>query len=454
MELKRKVYDKLIERKNSKEKSAVLIEGARRIGKSTIAKKFGHDNYKSVVFIDFSKVGNNIKKNFNENLNNLDLFFQNISLDFNVKLYKSDTLIIFDEVQKFPRAREAIKYLVEDGRFDFIETGSLISIKENVKDILIPSEEYKIKMFPLDFEEFLWAADEFLLIDYIRDCIKNNIKLNDKYHNKAMRLFEEYMLVGGMPQSVVAYFTNNRDFDESDKVKRLILSMYKDDIAKANKKYNFKVNTIFENIPGYLSKHEKKINLSDVSIRSNNNIYKDSLFWLEDSMICNNCYKCSDPNVGFSLNKVDSEVKCYMGDTGLLVSLAFNENELSKNNLYRDIVNGRLSLNKGMLYENVVAQMIVSTGRKLYFYSSYSKEKKRKDMEIDFLISANSITHFKVNPIEVKSSKNYTNISYNKFKEKFKRNIDRGYIVHPKQFSIEGNIYKVPPYMFYFIINN
>ncbi len=274
--------------------------------------------------------------------------------------------------------------MVEDGRFDFIETGSLISIKENVKDILFPSEEYKIKMFPLDFEEFLWAADEYLLIDYIRDCIKNNMKLNDKYHNKAMRLFEEYMLVGGMPQSVVAYFTNNRDFDESDKVKRLILSMYKDDIAKANKKYNFKVNTIFENIPGYLSKNEKKINLSDVNIRSNSNIYKDSLFWLEDSMICNNCYKCSDSNVGFSLNKVDSEVKCYMGDTGLLVSLAFNENELSKNNLYRDIVNGRLSLNKGMLYENVVAQMIASTGRKLYFTLLILKKRKEKIWKLTF----------------------------------------------------------------------
>ena len=454
MILKRKIYDKLIEWKNNKTKSALLIEGARRIGKSTIAKKFGEENYKSYIIIDFAKASKNIKDNFNNNLNNLDIFFQNISLEYNTKLYIHESLLIFDEIQKFPKAREAIKYLVEDSRYDFIETGSLISIKENVKDIVIPSEEYKLRMYPLDFEEFLWALNEEILTEYIKKCTCNLTPLDNEYHNKAMRLFHEYMLVGGMPQSVIAYIENNRDFDAADREKRLILSLYKDDISKANKKYQLKVNALFENIPGYLSTHEKEVTLSTIDSSSRISSYTDSFFWLEDSMICNNCYKCNDPHVVFALNKNESKVKCYMGDTGLLVSHAFSESELKTNNLYKDIINGKLSLNKGMLYENVIAQMIVSSGRKLYFYTQYSIQKKRNDIEIDFLISNEVKTHFKVNPIEVKSSKNYTNISYNSFKEKFGKNIDKGYIVHPKQLVVNDNEYRVPPYMFFFMLIN
>ncbi len=454
MILKRKIYDKLLEWKNNKTKSALLIEGARRIGKSTIAKKFGEENYKSYIVIDFAKASKNLKDNFNDNLNNLDVFFQNISLEFNTKLYAHESLIIFDEIQKFPKAREAIKYLAEDSRFDFIETGSLISIKENVEDIVIPSEEYKVKMYPLDFEEFLWALKEDLLIEYIKSCAKTLTPLENQYHKKAMRLFYEYMLVGGMPQSVVAYVESNRDFDSADREKRLILSLYKDDISKANKKYQLKVSALFENIPGYLSTHEKEVVLSAINTTGRFNNYADSFFWLEDSMICNNCYKCNDPHVGFALNKNESKVKCYMGDTGLLVSHAFSESELQTNHLYKDILNGKLSLNKGMLYENVLAQMIASTGRKLYFYTQYSIEKKRNDIEIDFLISNDIKTHFKVNPIEVKSSKNYTTVSYDLFKTKFGKNVDKGYIVHPKQLFVDNKEYRVPPYMFFFMLTN
>lgn len=376
MILKRKIYDKLLEWKVSKTKSALLIEGARRIGKSTIAKKFAEENYKSYIIIDFAKASKSIKDNFNDNLNNLDIFFQNISLEYNTKLYVHESLIIFDEIQRYPKAREAIKYLVEDSRYDFIEIGTLISIKENVENIVIPSEEYKVKMYPLDFEEFLWALNEDLLIEYIKKCVNTLTPLENQYHKKAMRLFNEYMLVGGMPQSVVAYVENNKDFDAADREKRLILSLYKDDISKANKKYQLKVNALFENIPRYLSTHEKEVTLSTIDETSRFNNYIDSFFWLEDSMICNNCYKCNDPHIGFSLNKNESKVKCYMGDTGLLVSHAFSESELKTNNLYKDIINGKLSLNKGMLYENVIAQMIISSGRKLYFYTQYSREKK------------------------------------------------------------------------------
>lgn len=451
MELKRKIYSKLLQWKQEKTKSAVMIEGARRIGKSTIAKRFGQENYKSFVIIDFAKANKRVKDNF-ENLDNLDIFFQNISLEFGTRLYPHETLIVFDEVQKFPRAREAIKYLVEDGRYDFIETGSLISIKENTEGILIPSEEVKLKMYPLDFEEFLWAAGEEILIDYILSCVESKTPLEDNYHQRAMRLFKEYMLIGGMPQSVVAYFENGRDFFEADKAKRLILSLYKDDISKASAKYSMKVSSLFENIPSYLSRHEKRITFASLGEDATSKQYIEPLFWLEDSMICNNCYKCNDPNVGFSLNKNDSQVKCYMGDTGLLLSLAFNENELLSENIYKDIMNDKLAINQGMLYENAIAQMIVSTGRKLYFYNHFSPEKKRNDIEIDFLVSNNSQTRANVYSIEVKSSKNYTNISFDKFREKFKSRIDFGYIVHPKAFSVGEGVIKTPPYMFYFML--
>ena len=265
MELKRKIYEKLLDWKlKSNGKTALLIEGARRIGKSTIAEKFGKENYDSYVLVDFAKASKRVKRLFEDHLDDLNTFYQILSLEYNVKLVKRKSLIIFDEIQKFPKAREAIKYLVLDGRYDFIETGSLISIKENVNDIVIPSEEVMLKMYPLDFEEFLWAANEMVILDYIRDCYKNKIALDEKYHHKAMMLIREYVLVGGMPQSVVAYFENNKDFYEADKVKRQIIDLYRNDIKKAAKKYSSKVSAVFENIPGFLSSHDKKVNLSKI----------------------------------------------------------------------------------------------------------------------------------------------------------------------------------------------
>lgn len=449
MEIKRKIYDKIVEWKQSCNGTrALLIEGARRIGKSTVAEEIGKNEYKSYVLIDFNHVSSKILENFN-NLNQLDIFFQTISLEYGVRLYPRESLIIFDEIQKFPRARQAIKYLVADGRYDYIETGSLISIKESVESITIPSEERKIRMYPVDFEEFMIYMKEELLLEYIKDCFEKRQPLEDSLHKKAMHLFKEYMLVGGMPQAVVAFAKNGRDFVEADIVKRDILNLYRDDIKKAARRYNSRVSAIFENIPAYLSTHEKKVVLREIEAGATFDKYDEPLFWLEDSMICNLCYKCNDPNVGFALNKNDSAVKCYMGDTGLLVSLAFSENQLMEEQLYRQIMNDRLSLNEGMIYENAIAQMIVSKGRKLYFYTRYSEEKHRNDIEIDFLLSNESKLKFKVFPMEVKSSKNYTTTSLHKFKELFGKKIAMQYIVHPKNLIIDGEVIRIPPYMFW-----
>ena len=449
MDIERKVYQELLQwKKDTQGKKALLIEGARRVGKSTIAEKFGREQYRSYILIDFNIAPKSVKDNF-ENLNEPDIFFQNLSLEYNVRLFRRESLIIFDEIQKYPRAREAVKYLVADGRYDYLETGSLISIRENVEDITVPSEERKLRMYPLDFEEFSRAMGEDLLLDYIERCWREGRPLEQKLHAKAMRLFREYMLVGGMPQSVVAYVENNRDFYASDREKRDILDLYRDDIKKASRRYNSRVSAVFENIPGYLSTHEKKVVLSRIDDGARFAQYDDPLFWLDDSMICNLCYKCNDPNVGFALSKNDTAVKCYMGDTGLLVSLAFGENELADQQLYKAIMTGRLSLNEGMIYENMIAQMIAAKGRKLYFYTRYNEAKHRNDIEIDFLLSNESKTGFRIFPIEVKSSKNYTTSSLNDFRELFSGRIAHSFIIHPKSYAKEGMVTKLPPYMFF-----
>lgn len=451
MEIKRNIYNKIADwKKQTNGTKALLIEGARRIGKSTVAEKFAKNEYKTYILIDFNKARKNVKDAFNY-LDNMDVFFQTLTLEYNTRLFQRESLIIFDEIQKFPKAREAIKYLVADGRYDYIETGSLISIKENVQNITIPSEERKIQMYPVTFEEFMVYMDEEILLDYIKECFENRQPLDREMHNKAMRLFKEYMLVGGMPQAIVAYKKNGRDFNAADIEKRDILSLYEDDIKKAAKRYQSKVSAIFDNIPGFLSSHEKRIILKEIEKNGTFDRYDEPLFWLGDSMICNLCYKCNDPNIGLALNRNDSYVKCYMGDTGLLVSHAFSENEITDVQLYKQIMDGKLSLNQGMLYENVISQIITASGRKLYFYTRYSEKKHRNDIEIDFIISNESKTMFKISPIEVKSSKNYTTSSLLAFKEIFKKRIDTQIIVHPKNFSVDDDVIKIPPYMMYLI---
>ena len=449
MVLKRKIYDKLLSwKKECNGKKAILVEGARRIGKSTICEEFGKKEYKSYILIDFAVCPEEVKEYFNRYIDDLDTFFMLLSTAYGIKLFNRESLIIFDEVQRFPRAREAVKYLVADGRYDYIETGSLISIKENVKDIVIPSEERHLKMYPLDFEEFCLALEEEQMIPYIHKCFKEKAALERNLHNKAMMLFKQYMLVGGMPQSVIAFVESHKDFDKSDIEKRDILNLYRDDIMKIHSRYRSKVLAIFDQIPGLLSQHEKRVVFKQISEDSRGaEQYEDTFFWLSDSMISNECFLCNDPSVGLSLNETRGYVKCYMGDTGLLVSHAFDENELLENEVYKQILNDELSMNEGMLYENMVAQMLTANGHKLYFYTHYSEEKHRNDIEIDFLLSNNSKLKYKLYPIEVKSGKRYTTKSLMRFKEKYKERIGECYIIHPRNLTIKDDIVCIPPYM-------
>lgn len=452
MILKRKIYNKLLNWKEECNGSkAILIEGARRIGKSTIVEEFGKNEYKSYILIDFSKGDVDVENYFTQYLNDLDTFFMMISTHYGIELEKRNSLIIFDEVQMFPKARAAIKHLVKDGRFDYIETGSLISIKENVKDIVIPSEERHLKMYPLDFEEFAWAMNEKLLVEYIRKCYEAKKPLERSLHNKAMMLFKQYMLVGGMPKPLIAFIENNKNFSACDREKRDILDLYRSDIMKINALYKSKVLSIFDQIPGLLSSHEKRVILKNVQgdPSASYDKYEETFFWLSDSMISNECFLTNDPNVGLSLNETRSYIKCYFSDTGLLVSHAFDENELLEDEVYKQILSDKLSMNEGMLYENVIAQMLVANGYKLYFYTNYNREKHRNDIEIDFLISNNSKLKYKIFPIEVKSTRKYKTTSLIRFNEKYKQRVGVSYVIHPKNLVLKDDIVCIPPYMTY-----
>ena len=448
MIFKRKIYDKFLLWKNeSKGSSALLIEGARRIGKSTIVEEFAKKEYLSYLMVDFTKITPVVINAFETCKNNIDDFFLLLSTEYGVSLKRRQSVVIFDEVQQYPKAREFIKYLVADGRYDFIETGSLISIKQNVKNIVIPSEEEKIKMYPLDFEEFCWAIGEETMPDYIRQCFLNKKPLEDNLHKKAMFIFKQYLLVGGMPQSVNAFINNDKSFEAADKVKRKILDLYRNDIMKIDAPYKSKVLSIFEQIPGFLSQHEKRVILNQISDGSSIDQYSETVCWLGNSMICNECFSCNDPNVGLSLNENRTKIKCYMGDTGLLVSHSFDENEIADEQLYKQILNDKLSINKGMFFENIVAQMLSANGHKLFFYTRFNSEKHRNDIEIDFLISNKSKLKQKIFPIEVKSGKNYSTTSINSFAENYKDRIGASYIIHPKNFKLEDNKIYLPVYM-------
>ena len=452
MIFRRKVYDKLLAWKaGSAGKKALLIEGARRIGKSTIVEEFARNEYKSYILIDFARAPETVKEYFRLHLNDLDTFYMLLSVQYGVELYPRESIIVFDEVQLFPKAREAIKYLVADGRFDFIETGSLISIRENVKDIVIPSEERHIKMFPLDFEEFCWAMQEQPLLAYIRHCFEQRVPLEQELHEKAMLIFKQYLLVGGMPMSVVAFLEGKKNFGAADLEKRDILELYRNDIMKIKAQYRSKVLAIYDQIPGLLSRHEKRVVFNRIAEGSTADQYEETFFWLTDSMVANECRKVNDPNVGLSLNESDTYIKCYMGDTGLLVSHAFDENELLEDEVYKQILNGKLGLNEGMLYENAIAQMLTANGHRLFFYTHYDAEKKRNDIEIDFIISNNSKTKYKMYPIEVKSGTRYSTVSLLKFREKYSRRIGECYIIHPRNLMVKDEILCIPPYMTMFL---
>lgn len=448
MIFERKIYTKLLEWKTETNgKKAILIEGARRIGKSTIAETFAKKEYDSYMLIDFSVVSNNVKSFFENYINDIDTLFMLLSAEYGVTLKKRKSLIIFDEIQFCPKAREAIKYLIKDGRFDYLETGSLISVHENVKNILIPSEERHLKMYPLDFEEFLWALGEKPLADIIRKFYTESKPLPAQLHDKAMLLFRQYILVGGMPQSIIAFISNNKSFAKADIEKKDILALYRSDIMKIKSAYRSKVLAIFDQMPGFLSTHEKRVVFKKISKNSRYENYEDTFFWLSDSQITNECFLCNDPNIGLSLNEDRTYIKCYMGDTGLLVSHVFDENKFA-DSLYNKIILGNLEINNGMFYENAIAQALVSNGHKLYFYTHYSEELHRNDMEIDFIISDNNKVAGKIFPIEVKSGKRYQTRSLNMFTEKYKERIGEAIVIHPRNLTKKENgILCIPAYM-------
>ena len=445
---KRKIYNKLKDWKSeTKGTKALLIEGARRIGKSTIAEEFAKNEYRSYILIDFNLASDTVISAFNNYLNDLDTFFMIIESEYNKKLYRRESVVIFDEIQRFPKARQAVKYLVADGRFDYIETGSLISIRENVENITLPSEERKMAMYPMDFEEFAWALGEEVMADYIRKCYEKRMPLEQSLHAKAMMLFRQYMIVGGMPQSILAYIGNDRDFRRADMEKRDILEMYRSDIMKIRSSYKSGVIALFDQIPSFLSHKERRVVMNRLDKNATFPKYHDTFFWLADSMMVNQCFNCSDPNVGLSLNEDRTYVKCYMCDTGLLVSHTFSEREITDNALYRELLFGNLSINEGMFYENAISQMLVANGYRLFFYTRYNEEKHRNDIEIDFLISNNSKLKYKVYPIEVKSSDRYTTTSLERFEDRFHQRIGGSYVIHPKNLKAEGGRLFIPAYM-------
>lgn len=445
--MKRKIYDTLTQWKNEEAgHTAMLIDGARRVGKSYIAEEFAKAEYKSYILIDFNRIPKEITDLFELYLNDLDTFFLYLSNYYNVKLYERETLVIFDEVQHFPRARSAIKYLVADGRYDYLETGSLMSIKANTKDIVIPSEERHIKMFPLDFEEFLWALDNQLLMDFIRQCFQEHKPMGQALHRKAMDYFRQYLVVGGMPQAVQAY-VQTKDFERVDRIKRDILKLYRADMIKHAQGYEMKVEQIFDEIPAQLQKHEKKFKYSSLKKEARFRDYEDAFFWLSDAMIVNICYNSTDPNIGLKLNRDRMTMKCYMADTGLLISHAFDENGIVSEEIYKKILFDKLEFNQGMIVENVVAQMLAASGHKLYFYSNSSKEASDR-MEIDFLIAKSKISNrHNISPIEVKSSKKYTLSSLHKFCTRYSEQLHLPYVLHPSDLKEENGILYLPLYM-------
>jgi len=445
--MKRKIYNQLLDWKNNRQgEVALLIEGARRIGKSYIVEEFAKNEYESYILIDFNKVEPRVKRWFVDYMEDLDTFFEMLQQHYHVKLIPRKSLIIFDEVQLYPRARAAIKYLVADRRFDYLETGSLISIKKNVKNIVIPSEERPIQMYPMDFEEFLWAMGNETLMPFLQKQYEAEKPMKE-LHREAMDMFRRYMMVGGMPQAVDKY-VQTRDVEQVDVVKRDILAIYRNDIRKYAGRLAMKVESIFDEIPAQLMRNERKFRLADLKTDARMRDYETAFMWLADAKIVNCCYNTTAPNIGLKLNMDRTTLKCYMADTGLLISHAFDEKQLVSNELYRKLLMDKLEVNAGMLIENIVAQMLAAAGHKLYFYSNPDNEDAANRMEIDFLIRKDKVTsRHNIIPLEAKSSSGYKTASLNKCVRKFGEFITKPTVLHTSDARTEDGIRYLPLYM-------
>ena len=446
----RKAYDSLVRWKNeSKGRRALLLEGARRVGKSTLAKEFASKEYKAHLIIDFSEASQELKNLFLEYRNDIDSFFMYLQTYTGTALPKRNSVIVFDEVQCFPPAREFIKQLVADGRYDYIETGSLISIKRNIENIVIPSEETALHLHPFNFEEFLYAIKEELLAEAIRNSFETKTALPEALHRKCERLLREYMLVGGMPQSIKAYI-DEKNFAEVDKVKRDILFLYSNDIGKFGGADALRIRRVFATLASQLTKQDKKFKLSALDKNARSRDYADAFFWLTDAYIGSTCLNVTDPAVGLAASADESTFKCYLADTGLLVSQLFADSKTTPHEVYRDILFGKLETNEGMFVENFVAQQLSASGHKLYFYAKRDRENSANTMEIDFLITAkydDAAGRMRVSPIEVKSAKRYRASSIIKFKKKYGKRVGTRYILHPKPLAIEKDLVRLPLYM-------
>ena len=448
--LERKAYGKLVKWKRERQgATALLVEGARRVGKTTLVREFASNEYRSSIFIDFFTAPNAVKSYFEDYRDDVPTLLFYLSSYYDVNLYERESLIVFDEVQCFPLARGLVKYLVADGRYDYVETGSLLSIRRNVEGIVIPSEEERLALDPLDFEEFLWAMGEGGIARLLCTHFETLREPPADLHRKAMRLWREYLLVGGMPKPVDVY-RQGRDFELADTEKRAIINLYRNDVSRFARGYESKVAAIFDEIPGQLSKHEKKFTLSSISKDARMRAYEESFYWLSDACVANVCYKADDPSVGLAMSKERTSLKCYMADTGLLVTHAFSDSGALDARTYRSLLVDDIGVNEGMLVENAVAQTLRAKGDRLFFYSQSGLDEGEERMEVDFLVARpfkDAALKPRVCPIEVKSPRQYGTTSLDRFKAKFGKRVGIEYVLHPKPLRVDGSRIYLPLYM-------
>lgn len=443
MIFKRKIYNELLQWKRTDEgRTALLIQGARRVGKSTIAEEFATNEYETHILVDFAACSTEIRDLFND-VSDLNRIFMRLQLEYAVELKERKSVIIFDEVQLAPKARQAIKYLVKDGRYDYIETGSLISIRKNVKDILIPSEEVKLHMFPMDYEEFRWALGDTTTIRLLQGCFHDKTSLGDATNRKLMRDFRLYMLVGGMPQAVVVYLETN-NLEKVDSVKRSIITLYEDDFNKIDPTGN--ASKIFRQIPAQLTGNANRYLAWSATDGTRNSALAEILSEIRESMVVNMAYHANDPSVGMALHQDPNKYKMFAGDTGLFVTLAFWDSKFTDNTIYHKLLADKLSTDLGYVYENVVAQMLKASGHELYYYT-FPTGSGKHNYEVDFLIADGD----KVSPVEVKSSGYKAHTSLDAFCGKFSSRIRNKYLVYTKDMRKDGDVLYLPVYMTMFL---
>lgn len=443
MVFKRKLYEEMLQwKQNSQGSSALLIKGARRVGKSTLVKQFVEREYETCLLIDFANCPKEVWKLFDD-ISDLDYIFMRLQIIYKVNLKPRKSAIVFDEVQKCPNARQAIKYLVADGRYDYIETGSLLSIRQNVKDIIIPSEEHEMVLYPMDYEEFCWAMGDEVSMSKLKDLFFQQKSLGDEVNRGLMRKFRLYMLVGGMPQAVSTYIETN-NLSQVDNDKRSIISLYEQDFIKIDTTGN--ASKLFHAIPSELTRSASRYTVRAATAGGRTSRMQEAIFAMQDSMVANVAYHANDPSVGMALHRNTERYKMYLCDTGLFVTLAFWDKKFTENLLYERLLSDKLNADLGYVYENVVAQMLKAKGHELYYYT-FPTENSNHLYEVDFILTKGT----KIQPIEVKSSGYKTHASLDAFCQKFSSRVSDRYLIYTKDFRRDTSIICVPMYMTMFL---